>query len=51
MLQVSWPGWEEGPTNAHDKLRKLMDLPATDDLDCNKNDRLGGETFVRERLH
>lgn len=39
LRQVSWPGWEEGPTNAHDKLRKLMDLPATDDLDGNKNDR------------
>ena len=38
-LKVSWPGWEEGPTNAHEKLRRLMDLPATDDLECNKNDR------------
>ncbi len=44
----AWPGWaeEEGSRrtstqqpNAQEKMRRLMDLPATDDLEWTRHDR------------
>ena len=36
-----WPGWQDddGDTNAQEKMRRLMDLPATDDLEWTRHDR------------
>ena len=37
----SWPGWGAGDAraNAQEKMKRLMDLPATDDLDWTRHDR------------
>lgn len=37
-LEASWPGWGSD-ANAREKMRHLMDLPATDDLEWGHHDR------------
>lgn len=36
-VDSSWSGWESSTT--HDKLRRLMDLPATIELEMSRHDR------------
>eukprot|EP00094_Tigriopus_californicus_P001767 TCALIF_01709-PA protein Name:"Similar to siah1 E3 ubiquitin-protein ligase Siah1 (Danio rerio)" AED:0.10 eAED:0.16 QI:124/0.5/0.33/1/0.5/0.66/3/0/499 len=37
--ESSWPGWENQGSNAHEKMKRLIDLPATDDLEWTRHDR------------
>ena len=41
--EASWPGWDNNETsNAQEKMKRLMDLPATDDLEWTRHDRWVG---------
>ena len=37
--EASWPGWVNEGSNAQEKMKRLMDLPATDDLEWTRHDR------------
>ncbi len=49
--EAAWPGWGtpsgssgSSSANAQEKMRRLMDLPATDDLEWTRQDRwVGGD--------
>ena len=38
-LSSAWEGLESRSGNAQEKMRRLMDLPATDDLEWTRHDR------------
>ena len=38
-LSSAWMGLERHSGNAQEKMRRLMDLPATDDLEWTRHDR------------
>lgn len=45
QVHAQWPGWvsEGAGTNAQEKMKRLMDLPATDDLEWTRHDRYNEE--------